>query len=155
MKKCFVIGIIFLFLTVGFSPITIANDNTSPSNACPVPETGMEVYKDSNCNVSGCADCVFGHYYLISFGTSSFTQFQNFYPSSDYKKSYDVLDFLSGRLHFTSVGEHGLVEGYFSGRIIMKGFVGYFYRGLDKHMRPIRGFYGFASSVIAIGSPLN
>jgi len=140
---------------IGFSPITIANDNTSLSNVSPVPLTETVVFKDVNCNVSGCADCVFGYYYLISFGASSFTQFQNFYPSSDYKKSYDVLDFLSGMLHFTSDGEHGPVEGYFSGRIIMKGFVGYFYRGLDKHMRPIRGFYGFASSVIAIGSPLN
>jgi hypothetical protein len=155
-RKCLAIGMILSFLTIGFSPITIANDNTSLSNVSPVPETGTEIYKDVNCQVSGIADCVFGYYFLLSFGTSFFTQFRNGYPhdDNDLIKSYDAVDFISGKLYFRSEGEHGYAGGYFSGRIIMKDFVGFFYRGFDRHMKPVRGFDGFASSVKAIGSPL-
>jgi len=157
MMKGLVVGINLLFLSTGFSPIINANENTSPSNVSPVPQTRIEIYKDVNCQVMGIADCVFGYYFLISFGTSFFTQFRNGYPhdDNDLIKSYDVVDFVSGKFYFVSEGEHGYAGGYFTGRIILKGFVGFFYRGFDRHMKPVRGFDGFASSVIAIGSPLN
>ncbi len=155
-NKCLIAGIVLLFLTIGFSSITIANDNPSPSNVSPVHQTGIVVYKDVNCQVLGVADCVVGYYFLISFGTSSFTQFRNGYPhdDNDLIKSYDVVDFISGKLYFVSEGENGYAGGYFTGRIIMKGFVGFFYRGLDRHMKPVRGFDGFASSIIVIGRTL-
>jgi len=116
---------------------------------------GTEVYEDVNCQVWGVADYVFGYYRLIPFGTSLFTQFKNSYPGNTHLyESHDVVDFIFGRLHFHSEGEQGFAGGYFTGRIIMKGFVGFFFRGLDRHVQLVQGFDGFASSVKAVGSPL-
>lgn len=155
-RKCLTVGIILLFVGVTIAPTINANDNTIKSNDSPRPETEINVYKDVNCQVSGVADYVFGYYFLLSFGTSFFTQFMNGYPhdDNDLIKSNDAVDFVFGKLHFHSEGEKGFAGGYFSGRIIMKGFVGYFYRGFDRHQQPVRGFDGFASSIIVIGSPL-
>ena len=46
MKKCFVVGIVLLFLTIGFSPIINADGNTIPQAIDDVPITILEYKAD-------------------------------------------------------------------------------------------------------------
>ena len=137
----------FLLLLLPVLHLTSADSSLKgqmPTVSSALPVKGNLTTK-YHCHVYGLGEITCGYYHIFSLGTTTFNRFIAWWRQGGIK-TVDFIDVIFGDLYFEYDGEYN--HGFYSGTILLIGFIGAISISMDRHMQLVQTFEGTAQVVI-------